>query len=953
MAHIRSARTSARTSAIAKTRGKAQATDSNDEFGAIDDDEILLAESTARCPTKTLKHGINLSASAHNPPTKKVKTDAASTQLAHRILQKTWGFSNFRLKQEAVIARLISGGSAVVIFPTGGGKSLVYQIPALAFDEYDKHCGLSPGGGVTLVVSPLIALMKDQVDALRKRGVSAAAMDSTQSREAWLDTTEKLRNNTLKLFLRLLAESYTTENDKVSALQDFLRHQKNSSIVYVQTHKQTEDVCASLKKIGLNAYAYHAGMANDIRTSVQELFMKTKKIIIVATIAFGMGIDKPDIRNIVHFSVPKSLEGYSQEIGRAGRDGLESTCLIYLCAEDLGIIEQWSRGDLPSLRSLQGLIGQIQDVSQNTQPGDVLERNTNDESREWDIRLNALGLLNAQLELRFELIRAITPKYAQYKYKKSPTFDIQTSDGSTLTNVLQQVSKTAKTWTQIDVDLAAREANTDRALVVRKLQEWHNNGAIELQPSGVINRFRVLKGFPQGQIKRDVIVSALHTYFEASEKDAMIRVHNVIDLLTARACFSRGLARHFGDETTVPAAGCGHCSYCITRKPVSFDRTQKRSRKGHIDKVKFSAVLAATKVRDDPRFLARVAFGISSPRVTMDKLGKHPVFGSMDECDFEELVDRFRQAFTCFLKLPLELRQNVYRSYFSTSDLTSPFSVSPLLLCSCQIHDEAQQFFWQNATFNFRSTKTMVDYLTSMNHDILCRLRHIAVRGYPFPCYPDVATVDEQGTWTTYTFQNVLPLFPGLQLSTLRVRDPYHTAWGSEDGWAHGKTHYAIADVIESQGFKELIYIVDNDRFLKSMDATRTHFLLPARSKRDRDPQPSTWDAVVKKRDGADSGVNVTLYRLLDEGKRRVELKTDFETIQDFDRTINPYETPPDPGQIEIRIQRGRGTEYAQEGEQFNRLVQPLSDLFKELTWKEIKEKGLNLDGEDDPCGYL
>lgn len=259
--------------------------------------------------------------------------------------------------------------------------------------------------------------------------------------------------------------------------------------------------------------------------------------------------------------------------------------------------------------------------------------------------MNALGLLNAQLELRWELFRATTPKYASYKFTKTPVFDANTVDDSQVTKVLKQASKTSKKWIQLDVDLAARNAACDRTLVVRKLQEWHDSGAVELQPSGVINRFRVLKDFPQGNMEKEHLASALHTYFETSEKDGMARICNVVDLITARACLSRGLARHFGDEKTVPTTGCGHCSFCITRKPVSFDREQNRSRFGRIDEKKFNAILAATKVRDDPRFLARVAFGISSPRVTMEKLGKLAVFGSMDDCDFE----------VCYTNLPFLL----------------------------------------------------------------------------------------------------------------------------------------------------------------------------------------------------------------------------------------------------------------------------------------------------------
>ena len=134
---------------------------SDDNFGESDDEALLLAEANTLTNGNSKKRPSRFAATK-DAPNKKIKSaeEAACSALSQRILKKTWGFPSFRLQQDAAIARLISGGSAVVIFPTGGGKSLVYQVPALAFDDYDKQCGLEPGGGVTLVVSPLIALMK-------------------------------------------------------------------------------------------------------------------------------------------------------------------------------------------------------------------------------------------------------------------------------------------------------------------------------------------------------------------------------------------------------------------------------------------------------------------------------------------------------------------------------------------------------------------------------------------------------------------------------------------------------------------------------------------------------------------------------------------------------------------------------------------------------------------------
>lgn len=233
------------------------------------------------------------------------------------------------------------------------------------------------------------------------------------------------------------------------------------------------------------------------------------------------------------------------------------------------------------------------------------------------------------------LIRAITPKYSHYQYVKSSTFDTHTADTSKVTKALKQFSKTAKKWTNVDVDAAARNMGLDRMEAVRKLQDWNDRGAIELKAGGVIHRFRVLKDVSETEDYRKSVITIIHAAFKAREKEDMAKIKSVIDMTTASTCFSGGLARYFGDEASVPEAGCGHCSYCLTKKPVDFSEAKKSGLRGKVDPLKFQAILAATSIRDDPHFLARVAFGISSPRVTMEKLAKHAVFGSMDECDFE------------------------------------------------------------------------------------------------------------------------------------------------------------------------------------------------------------------------------------------------------------------------------------------------------------------------------
>jgi ATP-dependent DNA helicase RecQ len=327
-----------------------------------------------------------------------------------QILQSQFGYSTFRLEQEAIIKAVLDNKDTFVLMPTGGGKSLCYQIPALALD------------GVTIVISPLIALMKDQVDALRLNGIAAAFLNSTQSTHEQEEILSKVMSKELKL-LYLAPEStffrkitsfpvslfaideahcishwghdfrpeylmlaqlkralpdvpvialtatadrltrrdileklelrnpvtfvssfnrpnirYTVEPKKRSfeKLLEFLqKRREDSGIIYCLSRIATETLANDLNHEGFKALAYHAGMERSQRSRHQEMFLRDEVKIMVATIAFGMGIDKSNVRYVVHMDLPKNIESYYQETGRAGRDGLDSEALLFYSYGDV------------------------------------------------------------------------------------------------------------------------------------------------------------------------------------------------------------------------------------------------------------------------------------------------------------------------------------------------------------------------------------------------------------------------------------------------------------------------------------------------------------------------------------------------------------------------------------------------------------------------------------------
>ncbi|EMD00800.1 hypothetical protein BAUCODRAFT_144411 [Baudoinia panamericana UAMH 10762] len=702
------------------------------DLNSVDEAELISVQDNA-VQQSTLKRK---SGEPYEPTTTKrlrVADHETAVFVANSTLKTRFGLDAFRLKQEAAIVRTLGGESCVVVFPTGGGKSLCYQVPALCFKEMDRSAGLRQGhaeSGITLVVSPLIALMKDQVDALQRRGISAAALDSSRSKQEYMAIVDSMRNGTLDILycaperlnnegfvgsmsnvkggvrllaideahcisewghafrpdylkvarfakeiqaervvcltatatpavardvckafgiaeeglfrtatyrpnLRLLAKSYRTKKESHPDLTKFLKAHPGPTIIYVTLQRHTEELAQDLRKNGVKARHFHAGMPAAEKSVCQEAFMAASDVIIVATIAFGMGIDKANIRNVIHYDIPRSLEGYSQEIGRAGRDGLPSQCMLFLCAEGLHLRESFARGDLPSKQSVAALLNELFSL----RPNDLgcIEVNLYHQAKEHDIKNTTLKNIYARLELQFGLLRETTPKYTKYEYVElGPLKD----DNSRTAQIVRAGVRKAKTLTHVDVDAVARSSGLERSEIVAKLQSWHDSARIDLRTGGVLNMYRVLKTLPTVKAEKERIVNAVYTDLQGREQQELDRMQQVIDLVNGTACFSKSLAGHFGDMLPSGANACGHCTWCEMHTPVKVVTPEPKPFNYDV----FEKVLKAVSERDDARFLARVAFGISSPRITQAKLTNSPVFGSMEDYDFTVLLKAFESA---------------------------------------------------------------------------------------------------------------------------------------------------------------------------------------------------------------------------------------------------------------------------------------------------------------------
>ena len=635
----------------------------------------------------------------------------------HNTLEQVFGYPQFRAGQEAVVSAVLAGRSAAAIFPTGSGKSLCYQLPALLLPH------------LTLVVSPLLALMQDQLAFLQRHGIAAASIDSAQSREdasavmarakagelkILMISVERLKNERFRNFLQqvpisllvvdeahcisewghnfrpdylklpdyqrqfnipqalLLTATATpnviadmqakfaiAETDVITT--GFYRANLNlwvepvsgaakrqrlvqwmngrigqPSIVYVTLQRTAEQIAEHLSQHGISANAYHAGLPHEQREGIQRQFMGGQLNCIVATIAFGMGIDKSDIRNVVHFDLPKSIENYSQEIGRAGRDGQPSDCLVLANRDSLNVLENFVYGDTPELAGIRCVLEELRGAIPEGQ-WEFMLLPLSDQS---NIRQLPLKTLLVQLELR----GLIAPRYAyfaeyRFKFLIEPEVLLAKFEGERqqFVSAIIQTSTRARTWATVNFDTLYGQHQADRNRVVKALDYFQEKGWIELESKQMTEVYSLLVS----DFDAEALSQELHAYFCAHESGEIKRIHAMLALFASDTCLSYRLARYFGDDQA--PRQCGHCSVCAGQ----VARLPEAPALAPLEDKNVEALCGAFIHRHQEyagsyppaERLTRFLCGISVPMFTKMKARAIPGFAALENYPYAEVRD--------------------------------------------------------------------------------------------------------------------------------------------------------------------------------------------------------------------------------------------------------------------------------------------------------------------------
>ena len=625
-------------------------------------------------------------------------------------LQRHFGFNSFLKGQEDVIRTVLKRQSAAAIFPTGAGKSLCYQLPAM----------LMPG--MTLVVSPLLSLMKDQLDFLETNHIPAARLDSTLAKKDYNSILENAKNGELKILMvsverfknerfrshlqkmnttlmvvdeahcisewghnfrpeylklpdyqkefginqTLLLTATATEQvigdmcakfdilkqnvfitgfyrdnlylqvtptatseKKDRLLQRINEAPQDPTIVYVTLQKTAENVAEFLCENSINAHPYHAGMDNENREQIQNNFMDGSLDCVVATIAFGMGIDKKDIRRIIHYDLPKSIENYSQEIGRSGRDGEFALCEVLANRDNIHVLENFIYGDTPEKPPIFELLRTIKNNK-----GFIWEIKTVALSNELNIRILPLKTLLVYLAME-KIIRPKLTYFEEYsfKYKTEPAEIIGSFEGERRQFVIAIITHchTKKIWTTVDIPAIINSYATDRQRILTALEYFDEIEWIELRSKQAIEVYDILTQ----AFNIDDVAEKMFALFKNKENLEIQRIHDMVSFFESNTCISRRLAGYFGEY--LEKERCGHCSYCKIGKAVLQDTTELKSLANFEFREIADEFMQAVGEQNSEINLAKFLCGIYTPVFSKLKIKKLPSFGIFESYPFLEV----------------------------------------------------------------------------------------------------------------------------------------------------------------------------------------------------------------------------------------------------------------------------------------------------------------------------
>ena len=635
-----------------------------------------------------------------------------------------FGLQDFRPGQRDVVDAVLAGSDCVCIMPTGGGKSLCYQLPSLMRE------------GVTLVVSPLIALMKDQVDSLMKLGISATFINSTldmsdqnqrlnelaageydmmyiaperfrspRFQEAIAQTsvqllaideahcisewghdfrhdyarigtfrkqlgdpqtialtataTDDVRKDVAtqlglrepKVFvsgfarpnLRYVVETHSTFREKLEALRVYLRKTPGSGVIYASTRKGCEEIAESIGQPSQRkVVVYHGGMAMDDRRRVQEAFMSGKADIVVATNAFGMGIDKPDVRFVVHYNIPGTLEAYYQEAGRAGRDGKPSECLLMYSPSDRYIQEFFIDSANPAPETIHAVYEFLR-----YHEGDPIELTQDELKEEANLSIGTEGVGTCERVLeKCGVLERLEPN------RNMAAIRIAT-DVPTIAELIPRQArnrrKVAKALEQVvgarrhelvyfrPVDVA-KSIGMDIAKFTRTLREVTKLDSVDYVPP--------FRGRAVRMIRRDQEFEQLDIDFaeiEARRKMNFGKLDRVVKFATTSQCRQQQVLTYFGERVSAPCGNCDNCS----RFGLTHDSGERNSPALDQAVLKVLSGVARSRGRFGKTVVAQMLSGSRAAKMAKFKLNELSTFGLLSDfkqTDVAKIIDAVASA---------------------------------------------------------------------------------------------------------------------------------------------------------------------------------------------------------------------------------------------------------------------------------------------------------------------